>query len=404
MEHMERIEEMIHETGMNEGMTEGMNEGANDDANIDAYEGVNEGVNVDAYEGVNVDAYEGVNGDANIYAYEGVNGDANIYANVDTNVGANVDPNIGAYEGVNGDANIGANIDAYEGMNDDANIYANTRAHFNLHTHVYSAPNSDEDVNQYYSGTFYDDDNSNSFTEEEDNGLTFVDSDDDDAFTDDFEHFDDTNTEFSDYDNHDFYNEVADEEDYDENFIDHSSNSSSSANSSSIYDSFIHQCTHSNHSSNNQHKIFIAIANEIAKFSKCQSKQVGCIVVKDGRIISSGCNGTPSGAVNCSNLFTSSRMREPEYREKHHAFSEAMECHAEENAILMAARYGNNIEKSTFYVSMKPCERCLKMIANLNVKFIYYDKIYDKCVEYKDYVKEMIRDLGIRLIDVNTLK
>ena len=343
MEHMERVEEMINEAGMNEGV--------NDDANIDP--------NIDP----NHDAYEGMNGDANV------------------------------------DANIDANIDAYDG----ANIYPHTRAHFNPYTHLLHASNSDEDVNQYYSGTFYDEDNSNSFTEEEDNGLTFVDSDEDDAFTDDFEHFDDTNTEFSDYDNPDFYDEVADEEDYDEDSIDHSSNPSTD-NSSSIYDSFIHQCTRSNPSSNNQHKIFIAIANEIAKFSKCQSKQVGCIVVKEGRIISSGCNGTPSGAVNCSKLFTSSRMHEPEYREKHHAFSEAMECHAEENAILMAARYGNNIEKSTFYVSMKPCERCLKMIANLNVKFIYYDKIYDKCVEYKDYVKEMIRDLGIRLIDVNTLK
>lgn len=155
--------------------------------------------------------------------------------------------------------------------------------------------------------------------------------------------------------------------------------------------------------SNNQHKVFIAIANEIAKFSKCQSKQVGCIVVKDGRIISSGCNGTPTGAINCSELFTSARMNDPIYRETHHAFSEAMECHAEENAILMAARYGNSIDKSIFYVSMKPCERCLKMIANLNVKYIYYDKVYDKCVEYKDYVKDMIRDLDIHLIDINTM-
>lgn len=355
MENMERVEEMIHEPEMNEEM----DERANVDANIDTYEGMNGGVN----DSDNIDAYKGMNVSA-----------------------------------ING-ANDGANIDAYEGANDDANIHPHTRAQVNPYTHLYSTPNSEEDINQYYSGTFYDDDNSNSFTEEEDNGLTFVDSDEDDEFTDNFEHIDDTNTEFSDYDNPDFY----DEEDYDEDSIDHSFNSSTD-NSSSIYNSFIHQCTHSNPSSNNQHKIFIAIANEIAKFSKCQSKQVGCIVVKDGRIISSGCNGTPSGAVNCSKLFTSSRMHEPEYREKHHAFSEAMECHAEENAILMAARYGNNIEKSTFYVSMKPCERCLKMIANLNVKYIYYDKIYDKCVEYKDYVKEMIRDLGIRLIDVNTLK
>ena len=149
------------------------------------------------------------------------------------------------------------------------------------------------------------------------------------------------------------------------------------------------------------HQIFINIANEIAKFSKCQSKKVGCIIVKDGRIISSGCNGTPSHAVNCCDLFDSEMMSDPEYREMHHKFSESMECHAEENAILMAAKFGNSIDGSVFYISMKPCERCLKMIANLNVKEIYYDKEYDKFVNYSERVNVMIESLGIKLIKVN---
>ena len=150
-----------------------------------------------------------------------------------------------------------------------------------------------------------------------------------------------------------------------------------------------------------EHKIFINIANEIAKFSKCQSKQVGCIIVKDKRIISSGCNGTPSGSVNCSDLFNSEYMSNENYREKHHKFSESLECHAEENAILMAAKFGNSIDDSVFYVSLKPCERCLKMIANLNVKYIYYYKDYDKFISYSDEVNKMIETLGIHLIQIN---
>ena len=150
-----------------------------------------------------------------------------------------------------------------------------------------------------------------------------------------------------------------------------------------------------------EHRIFINIANEIAKFSKCQSKQVGCIIVKDKRIISSGCNGTPSGAINCSDLFDKNKMSEINYREIHHKFSESMECHAEENAILMAAKFGNSIDGAVFYVSMKPCERCLKMIANLNVKDIYYNKIYDKFVNYSDDVNMMIQKLGINLIQID---
>lgn len=152
--------------------------------------------------------------------------------------------------------------------------------------------------------------------------------------------------------------------------------------------------------SNDEHKIFIQIAELISKFSKCRSKQVGCIIVKDRRIIASGCNGTPSGAINCCDIFEPERMNEPEYRNTHHDFSNAMECHAEQNAILMAAKYGNAIDGCVFYVSLKPCEQCMKMIAQLNVKHIYYHKDYDMFKEYSKQVQQMIQDLGIQITKI----
>lgn len=150
-----------------------------------------------------------------------------------------------------------------------------------------------------------------------------------------------------------------------------------------------------------EHKVFLSIVNQIAKFSKCRSKQVGCIIVKDRKIISSGCNGTPTGAVNCCDIFDPNRMNEPEYRKQHHEFSLAMECHAEQNAILMAARYGNSVDGCTFYVSMKPCEDCLKMIANLNVKNIYYSKEYDMFKNYSPNVEMMIKQLNINIVKID---
>ena len=151
-----------------------------------------------------------------------------------------------------------------------------------------------------------------------------------------------------------------------------------------------------------ENQIFINIALEIAKFSKCQSKQVGCVIVRDRRIISSGCNGSPSGAMNCNEIFKHELMNDPKYRECHHKFSESMECHAEENAIIMAARYGNAIENCKFYVYMKPCERCLKMIAGLGVKEIYYCHDYDKFIEYSPHVQRMIKDLGIKITKIES--
>ena len=150
-----------------------------------------------------------------------------------------------------------------------------------------------------------------------------------------------------------------------------------------------------------EHEIFLNIADNISKFSKCASKKVGCVIVKNKRIISSGCNGTPPEAVNCNELFDFKRMNEPEYRALHHKFSESMECHAEENAILIAARHGISIENSIFYVSMKPCERCLKMIAALGVKKIFYRNDYDMFVKYNDNVNNMIEQLGISIVKIN---
>ena len=152
--------------------------------------------------------------------------------------------------------------------------------------------------------------------------------------------------------------------------------------------------------SHEEHVVFMNIANQYAKFSKCQSKRVGCVIVKDRVIISTGCNGTPAGAVNCCDLFDYSKMSDPEYREKHHQFSNAMECHAEQNAIAKAARFGNPIDGTSFYVSMKPCEQCLKLIANLNVKDIYYSSEYDKFIEYSPEVKQMISELGIHITKI----
>ena len=74
-------------------------------------------------------------------------------------------------------------------------------------------------------------------------------------------------------------------------------------------------------------KIFIKIANEIASASKCVSKQVGAVIVKDGRILSTGYNGTPPGYENCCDHWNN------EYTSEHHEWSKTYEIHAEMNAI-----------------------------------------------------------------------
>lgn len=118
-------------------------------------------------------------------------------------------------------------------------------------------------------------------------------------------------------------------------------------------------------------KNFINIAWEIASASKCVSKQVGAVIVKDGRILSTGYNGTPAGYTNCSEHW------EGEYTKEHHEWSKTYEIHAEMNAIIWAARQGISIEGGTIYVTLEPCSECSKNLIAAGIKRIVYDKGYE---------------------------
>lgn len=118
-------------------------------------------------------------------------------------------------------------------------------------------------------------------------------------------------------------------------------------------------------------KNFINIANEIASASKCVSKQVGAVIVKDGRILSTGYNGTPAGYKNCNTHWNG------EYTKDHHDWSKTYEIHAEMNAIIWAARKGISIEGATIYVTLEPCSECSKNLIAAGIQRIVFQRAYE---------------------------
>ncbi len=136
-------------------------------------------------------------------------------------------------------------------------------------------------------------------------------------------------------------------------------------------------------------KNFINIAHEIASASKCVSKQVGAVIVKDGRILSTGYNGTPTGYTNCSSHW------EGKYTKDHHDWSKTYEIHAEMNAIIWAARKGISIEDSTIYVTLEPCSECSKNLIAAGIKRIVYDKGYEHT--NSEVVSKFIKDNGVTI-------
>lgn len=143
------------------------------------------------------------------------------------------------------------------------------------------------------------------------------------------------------------------------------------------------------------HNMFLNIAEEISKNSNCVSFQVGAVLVKDKRIISTGYNGTPAGFINCNEYFQNKTYT----REEHHVFSEKFEIHAELNTIIYAARSGISIQNSDIYITHQPCSNCLKMLAGAGIKNIYYRYPYDKS-NYNDLTEKLLTDLQIKLIKI----
>ena len=134
-------------------------------------------------------------------------------------------------------------------------------------------------------------------------------------------------------------------------------------------------------------KNFINMAKELASASKCVSKQVGAVIVKNGRILSTGYNGTPPGYQNCCDHW------DGKYTKEHHEWSKTYEIHAEMNAIIWAAREGISIEGATIYVTLEPCSECSKNVIASGIKRIVYDKSYEHTNSL--VITKFIKDNGV---------
>jgi dCMP deaminase len=134
----------------------------------------------------------------------------------------------------------------------------------------------------------------------------------------------------------------------------------------------------------NNHKLFLDIASLYANQSHCVSFQVGTIIVKDGRILSAGVNGTPKGYINCDDYHLNqpdykwSSLPEKDRRELHHKWSLVHEVHSEVNACANAAANGVNLTGATAYLTISPCTDCMKLLIASGIKYIIFKEQYDK--------------------------
>jgi len=125
-----------------------------------------------------------------------------------------------------------------------------------------------------------------------------------------------------------------------------------------------------------------------SQLSTCASKHVAALIVKDGRILSIGYNGSPEGVDNCVNIFNKEHMEEDWYRARHSEWSDIHEIHAEMNAILYAAKHGIPTDKCEMFASLSPCKHCAKMIYAAGITKVYYIEEYDRDKTGLEFLKE----------------
>ena len=118
---------------------------------------------------------------------------------------------------------------------------------------------------------------------------------------------------------------------------------------------------------------FMEIVQVVKKRSTCLRRQVGAIIVKDKRILSTGYNGSPTGLKHCEEIKCLREKLNIPSGQRHEL---CRGLHAEQNAIVHAANFGVSIKDSTIYVTDHPCVLCAKMIINGGIKRVVYTSGY----------------------------
>ena len=118
---------------------------------------------------------------------------------------------------------------------------------------------------------------------------------------------------------------------------------------------------------------YLKMADEWGQLSKAKRRKVGCLIVKDGQIISDGYNGTPAGYDNNC-----------EYETRFGYETKPEVLHAESNALMKLAKSTNSSKDSTIYLTMSPCFECAKLIIQAGVKRVVYNEVYriEKGIEF----------------------
>lgn len=116
---------------------------------------------------------------------------------------------------------------------------------------------------------------------------------------------------------------------------------------------------------------YMRIAMSVRSRADCLGNRVGAVLVLDDRIISTGYNGTPASMTNCTDGGCP-RCSQRERYASGKAYDLCICVHAEQNALLAAARFGIATEGAQMYSTMQPCFGCTKELLQAGVHAVHF--------------------------------
>jgi len=122
----------------------------------------------------------------------------------------------------------------------------------------------------------------------------------------------------------------------------------------------------------NRHLYFMGIAMAVRERADCRGQKVGAVIAVEARIVSTGYNGTPEKMKNCSDGGCLRCANRGKAYASGTAYDLCICVHAEQNAVLSAARFGISVQGATMYTTTQPCFGCLKEMLQAKIKQVYY--------------------------------
>ena len=137
---------------------------------------------------------------------------------------------------------------------------------------------------------------------------------------------------------------------------------------------------------------FMDMARLVASWTSCfnEGRAIGAIIVKDKRVLATGYNGAPAGLKTCRERGECMRRKLGVASGTHAELCFAI--HAEQNAIIQAAKLGISIDGGTLYCTHQPCSMCTRIIINAGIRRVVYEQGYPD-----NFSLELFREAGTQL-------